>query len=84
MCDIIFEPISFQHFCAVFKVHTHGALSRLFLTQAKNFKKLFIQEEVGGDDYGDNKGPGSVVNGGVLEEVEQFCYLGDVLVDNGV
>ena len=33
---------------------------------------------MGGDDYEDNEGPGSVVNGGVLE-VEQFCYLGDVL-----
>ena len=33
----------------------------------------------GGDDYGDEEGPGLVVNGGVLEEVEQFHYLGDVL-----
>ena len=34
----------------------------------------------GGDDYGDVEGPRLVVNGGVLEEVKQFCYLGDVLI----
>ena len=28
---------------------------------------------------GDDMGHGLVVNGGVLEEIEQFCYLGDVL-----
>ena len=33
----------------------------------------------GGDDSGDNEGPRLFLNGGVLEEVEQFCYLGDVL-----
>ena len=27
----------------------------------------------------DDEGPGLVVNGGVLKEVEQFCFLGDVL-----
>ena len=33
----------------------------------------------GGDDYGVDEGPGLVVNGGMLEKVEQFCYLRDVL-----
>ena len=32
----------------------------------------------GDDDGGDGDG-GLVVDGGVLEEVQQFCYLGDVL-----
>ena len=29
----------------------------------------------GGDDDGDNEGLWLVVNGGMLEEVELFCYL---------
>ena len=33
----------------------------------------------GGDGYGDDEVPGLVVNGCTLEEVEQFCYLGDML-----
>ena len=33
----------------------------------------------GVDDDGDDEVPGLVVNGVVLEEVEQFCFLGDVL-----
>ena len=37
------------------------------------------REGEGGDGYGGDEGPGLVVNGGILEEVEQFCYLGDVL-----
>ena len=37
------------------------------------------REGEGGDDNGHDEGPGLVVNGGMLEEVEQFCYLGDVL-----
>ena len=36
-------------------------------------------EGEGGDDDGDDEGPGLVVNWGVLEEVRQFCYLGDVM-----
>ena len=32
-----------------------------------------------GDGNGDNEDPGLVVNGDMLEEVEQFCYLGDML-----
>ena len=32
-----------------------------------------------GDGNGVDEGPGLVVNGGMLQEVEQFCYLGDVL-----
>ena len=37
------------------------------------------REGEGGDNDGDDKGPGLVVNGRILKEVEQFCYLGDVL-----
>ena len=37
------------------------------------------REGEGGDGNGGDEGPGLVVNGGILEEVEQFCYLGDVL-----
>ena len=37
------------------------------------------REGDGGDDDGDDEAPGLVVNRGMLEEVEQFCYLGDVL-----
>ena len=31
---------------------------------------------MGSDDYEDDEGPGLVVNMGMLEEVEQFSYLG--------
>ena len=34
---------------------------------------------MGDDDNRDDEGAGLVVNGGVLEEVKQFCYLGGVL-----
>ena len=34
---------------------------------------------MGGDGDGDDEVPRLVVNGGVLEEVEEFCYLGNVL-----
>ena len=37
------------------------------------------REGEGGDDNGNDKGPGFVANGGMLEEVEQLCYLGNVL-----
>ena len=37
------------------------------------------REREGGDEYGDDEGPGLVVNGGRLEEEQQFCYLGDAL-----
>ena len=37
------------------------------------------REGEGGDGSEDDKDPGLLVNGGVLEKVEQFCYLGDVL-----
>ncbi|MPC36995.1 hypothetical protein E2C01_030468 [Portunus trituberculatus] len=33
----------------------------------------------GGDGGGDDEDVGLEVNGGVLEEVQQFCYLGDML-----
>ena len=36
------------------------------------------REGDGGDDDGDEV-PRLVVNGGVLEAVEQLCYLGDVV-----
>ena len=32
-----------------------------------------------GDEDGYDEGSGLVVNGGMLEEIEQLCYLGDVL-----
>ena len=32
-----------------------------------------------GYDDGDDKVPRLAVNGGILEELKQFCYLGDVL-----
>lgn len=34
---------------------------------------------VGEDEGGNGENDGLVVDGGVLEEVQQFCYLGDVL-----
>ena len=37
------------------------------------------REREGVDFNGGGEGPGLVVNGGMLEEVEQFCYLGDVV-----
>ena len=37
------------------------------------------REGEGGDGIRDEKGPWLVINGGMLKEVEQFCYLGDVL-----
>ena len=41
--------------------------------------KLCARKREDGNDYGDDEGPGLEVNGGMLEEVEQFCYLRDVL-----
>ena len=41
--------------------------------------KLCKRERDGGDGSEDDEVPGLVVNGSVLEEVEQFCYLGVVL-----
>ena len=37
------------------------------------------REGRGGDDCEEDEGTGLVVNGAMLAEVEQFCYLGDVL-----
>ncbi|KAK3875693.1 hypothetical protein Pcinc_019440 [Petrolisthes cinctipes] len=34
---------------------------------------------MGSDSDDDEEDAGLMVNGGVLEEVQQFCYLGDVL-----